>query len=429
MSEQEITPGRFRRIAHSLLFWVLLAIVLGALLGQILPTWMIVPFATFNDVFGQFLGFAVPMIILGLVAPAIYELGSSGGKWLLATVGLAYGSTMVAGFGTWGLATLIYPRLLANQAVDQTLSAPANAVGSVLAGNLKLNPVFDVLTALVLAFVLGLGMSAVNANKMGAILLEFRSLMMKVITKVIVPLLPLHILGIFMNMSKSGQFVAVIVTMAKVIIFAFVLTIVMLLLQYSIAGIMAKRNPLTALWGMRDAYITALGTASSAATIPVTVRCARNNGVSSEIADFTIPLCATIHLAGSMIKITAFALALQYIMHFTVTPGQMVSFIVLLGVIMVAAPGVPGGAIAAAQGVLQGVLAFTDPMYGIMVAMYVAVDSFGTATNVTGDGAIAIVVDKLAGGSLGAESSEDVALADSIAKGRKEKYRSTRAKN
>lgn len=412
-----------KKLFHSLLFWVLLAIAVGALLGQLLPSWAIVPFATFNDVFGQLLNFAVPLIILGLVGPAIYELGASGGKWLLVTVGLAYGSTMVAGFGTWGLATLFYPKLLANQAVDQNLAEPANAVSSILAGNLQLHPVFDVLTALVLAFILGLGMSAVNATRMGAILEEFRDVMMKVITKVIVPLLPVHILGIFMNMSKSGQFVTVIVTMAKVIVFAFVLTIVMLLLQYTIAGIIGNRNPLKALWGMRDAYATALGTASSAATIPITTRCARNNGVAPDIADFVIPLCATIHLAGSMIKITAFALALQYIMHFAVTPGHMVGFILLLGVIMVAAPGVPGGAIAAAQGVLQGVLAFTDPMYGIMVAMYVAVDSFGTATNVTGDGAIAIIVDKLAGGSLGADPQENVAVAEEIAEGRKEKGR------
>lgn len=411
-----------KRFTHSLLFWVILAIFFGALFGQIFPDWAITPFATFNDIFGQFISFMVPLIIVGLVAPAIYELGTSGGKWLLVTVGIAYSSTLVAGFGTWGIAALLYPTLLAQQQVPD-LAEPKNAVESALGGNLTIDPIMTVTAALILAFVLGLGVSSVKADKLGDLLQEFRNVVMKVIVKVIVPLLPLHIMGIFMNMSKSGQFAVVIVAMAKVFVFAFVLTIVMLIVQYGIAGIVAKRNPFTALWGMHDAYFTALGTASSAATIPVTVRCTRANGVSHEIGDFVIPLCATIHLAGSMIKITCFALALQYMMGVSVHPAHMVSFIFMLGVTMVAAPGVPGGAIAAAQGMLQGILGFTDPMYGIMVAMYVAVDSFGTATNVTGDGAIAIVVDKLAGGTLGKESHDDVTVATTVASGRAEQRR------
>ncbi|MBM7824490.1 Na+/H+-dicarboxylate symporter [Arcanobacterium pluranimalium] len=410
-------PSIFKRMIRTLLFWVVLAIVVGALLGQFLPAWSIVPFATFNDLFGKFLAFVVPLIIVGLVTPAIFELGKSGGKWLLVTVGIAYGSTMVAGFGTWGLAALIFPSLLANQAVPD-LAEPKNAVESLMDPSFTLPPVFGVMTALILAFILGIGMVSTRAHRMMEIFVEFRSLMMRLILKAIVPLLPLHIFGIFLNMSKSGQFVHVIVAMAKVIVFAFVLTVVIMLLQYAVAGAVAKRNPLKALWGMRDAYFTALGTASSAATIPVTVRCTRANGVSHEISDFVIPLCATIHLAGSTIKITAFALALQYMMGMTPNPSSMAGFILMLGVIMVAAPGVPGGAITAAQGVLQGMLAFTDPMYAIMVAMYVAVDSFGTATNVTGDGAIAIIVDKLATGTLGAEKESALDAAEEITAGR-----------
>lgn len=404
VNEQKEKVSFWKHMLRTLLFWVVLAIILGALLGQILPTWAIVPFATFNDIFGKFLSFVVPLIITGLVTPAIFDLGKSGGKWLLVTVVIAYSSTMVAGFGTWGIASLLYPSLLSGQQVPD-LATPENAVASLMDPSFTIDPVFGVMTALVLAFVLGLGMTAARAEKLMNIFREFRELIMIVITKAIVPLLPLHVFGIFLNMSKSGQFVDVIVVMAKVIVFAFILTVVMLLLQYTLAGILAKRNPLSALWGMSDAYFTALGTASSAATIPVTLRCARNNGVQPAIADFVVPLCATIHLAGSTIKITAFALALQYMMGITPDPAKMTAFIFMLGIIMVAAPGVPGGAITAAQGVLQGILAFTDPMYGIMVAMYVAVDSFGTATNVTGDGAIAIIVNTLAKGSLGTGSS------------------------
>ncbi|MDO5025181.1 MAG: dicarboxylate/amino acid:cation symporter [Trueperella sp.] len=397
-------------MTKTLLFWIVLAIVLGAILGQFLPSWLIVPFATFNDIFGKFLGFVVPLIITGLVTPAIFEMGRSGGKWLLVTVLTAYCSSLLAGFGTWALSAALYPTLLAGQQVPD-LDAPENAVSSVLDSSFTMPPVFGVMTALILAFVLGLGMMATRAERMMNLFVEFREIVLVVITKAIVPLLPLHVFGIFLNMSKSGQFVDVIVAMAKVILFAFVLTVLMLLLQFGVAGALSKRNPLKSLWGMSDAYFTALGTASSAATIPVTLRCARKNGVTPEIADFVIPLCATIHLAGSMIKITAFALALQYMIGIQPDAGSMIGFIFMLAIIMVAAPGVPGGAITAAQAVLMGILGFTEPMYGIMVALYVAVDSFGTATNVTGDGAIALVVDSLAKGSLDEGKAVDTAAA------------------
>lgn len=416
-SVQQAQPNLWKRMSKTLLFWVLVAIIAGAILGQFLPSWAVVPFATFNDIFGKYLNFVVPLIIIGLVTPAIFELGRSGGKWLIVTVMIAYGSTMVAGFGTWGIASMLFPWLLAGQKVPD-LASPENAVSSIMDPTFSMPPAFGVMTALILAIVLGLGMAAVRANKMMAIFREFRELVMKVILKTIVPLLPLHIFGIFLNMSKSGQFAQVLVALGKIFIFSFVLTVVMLILQYLIAGTLGKCNPFAALWGMKDAYFTALGTSSSAATIPVTVRCAENNGVTREIADFVVPLCATIHLAGSTIKITAFALALQYMMGITPSASAMAGFIMMLGIIMVAAPGVPGGAITAAQGVLQGMLGFTDPMYAIMVAMYVAADSFGTATNVTGDGAIAIAVDALSKGSLGADKEAVMEATEDIISGR-----------
>lgn len=278
------------------------------------------------------------------------------------------------------------------------LAAPENAVPSLMDATFTLPPVFGVLTALILAFLLGFGAVAADAKKLMSLMQEFREVIYIVIKRSIVPLLPLHVFGIFLNMSKSGQFETVIVAMAKVIAFAFILTIIMLLGQYFIAGTLARRNPFIALWNMRDAYATALGTASSAATIPVTLRSALKNGVSEDVAGFVVPLCATIHLAGSTIKITSFALALQYMLGMSSSAGTIISFIFMLGIIMIAAPGVPGGAITAAQSVVQGILSFTDPMYGIMVALYVAVDSFGTATNVTGDGAIAMIVERFVSG-------------------------------
>ncbi|WP_216402836.1 dicarboxylate/amino acid:cation symporter [Arcanobacterium phocae] len=388
-------PPLIKRLLSNLLIWIVIAIVLGAVLGKVLPEIAIVPFATFNDIFGKFLGFVVPLIIVGLVTPAIADLGKSGGRWVALTVGLGYLSTIIAGLGTWGLATIIYPSLLADQHVPD-LAEPKNAVASIMDEAFTLPPVFGVLTALILAFLIGFGTVAANAHKMIDLLSEFRSVVNVIISRSIVPLLPVHVFGIFLNMSKSGQFETVIVAMAKVILFAFALTLVMLVFQYTIAGTIAKRNPFTSLWNMRDAYATALGTASSAATIPVTLRSTMKNGVSEDVAGFVVPLCATIHLAGSTIKITAFALALQYMLGIAASPSAIISFVFMLGIIMIAAPGVPGGAITAAQSVVQGTLGFTDPMYGVMVALYVAVDSFGTATNVTGDGAIAMIVNRFA---------------------------------
>ncbi|MDY2941978.1 MAG: dicarboxylate/amino acid:cation symporter [Varibaculum sp.] len=410
------------KIVRSLLFWVLLAILFGILLGGVMPNGVIKVFATFNDIFSQFLQFCVPLIIVGLVAPALSDLGRGAGKWLLVTVGIAYGSTLFAGYGTLAVDKAILPGLLANEALKK-VGSPENAVGSALdsidaEGNaiklFELVPILGVMPALVLAFIVGIGVSLLRSNMLHSVLGEFREIIMGLIKYAIVPLLPVYIFGTFMNMAKSGQIASVISAMVKVILVSVLLTVVLLLIQYLIAGAIAKVNPFKALAHMMSAYVTALGTSSSAATIPVTYKCALSNGVSSDIAGFVIPLCATIHLAGSTVKITTFAFAIIIMTGMDAPLGSLLAFVALLGVIMVAAPGVPGGAIAAAQGVLVGLLGFNADQYALMVALYVAIDSIGTATNVTGDGAIALVINKLAGGSLGKEKALATATADEM---------------
>ncbi|EJZ87926.1 dicarboxylate/amino acid:cation symporter [Winkia neuii] len=402
------------KVFRTLLFWVVVAIAAGIGLGLFVPNWFVVPFATFNAVFGQYLGFVVPLIIVGLVAPALADLGASAGKWLLITTLIAYGSTLFAGFATYFVTKALYPTLLAGQKMVK-LGAPGGAVSSLLGDDFTIPPVFNVFTALVLAFLLGIGVASVDSRIMREGMREFRNIMLATIKKTIVPLLPLHIFGIFMNLTKSGEIASVIVAMVKIVIVSILLTFVMLILQYLLAGIIAHTNPFVALGRMMPAYLTALGTASSAATIPVTLRCSEKNGVSTEVASFTVPLCATIHLAGSTVKIVAFSMAVLYMSGVSVSFGTYAGFIAMLGITMIAAPGVPGGAITAAQGVLQGMLAFTDPMYGLMVALYVAIDSFGTACNVTGDGAIAMIINKMATGSLGAERYRSRAVAQELA--------------
>ncbi|WP_452231225.1 dicarboxylate/amino acid:cation symporter [Lacinutrix sp. MEBiC02404] len=383
-----------KRIFSNLLFKVFLAIVLGIVFGQYLPESINRVFTTFNAFFGQFLNFAIPLIIMGLIMPAISDLGKGAGKLLLLTAGIAYGSTLFSGFMTYFTASNIFPQLLESHIND---AAQITDAGRELLPYFSINipPALDVMTSLVLAFVIGLGLAAQEKSSLKSVVKDFQKIIMQLIENVIVPLLPLFILGIFASMSFSGKVFSILSVFISIIGVIFALHILLLVLQYTIAGILTKKNPLKLLATMMPAYFTALGTQSSAATIPVTLEQALKNGVSEKIAGFVIPLCATIHLSGSIMKITACAMALM-ILHgmpfdFTLFAG----FIFVLGIAMIAAPGVPGGAIMAAVGILQSMLGFDEEMLGLMIALYIAMDSFGTACNVTGDGAISLVVNEI----------------------------------
>lgn len=226
---------------------------------------------------------------------------------------------------------------------------------------------------------------------------DFKTIIVKTIEVIIIPLLPIYIFGIFINMAHSGQVFNVLSVFIKIIGIIFILHIFLLVLQYVIAAFFVKKNPFKLLFTMLPAYFTALGTQSSAATIPVTLERSIKNGVSKDIAGFVIPLCATIHLSGSTMKIVACALALMIMQSIPYDFGMFAGFIFMLGITMVAAPGVPGGAIMAALGLLASMLNFGENEQALMIALYIAMDSFGTACNVTGDGAIALVIDKFFG--------------------------------
>ena len=247
----------------------------------------------------------------------------------------------------------------------------------------------------VLAFVLGLGLCAVSGDKLKNGLIEFSDLINKVISGVIIPLLPLYVFGIFLQIGAEGQAGAIMKLFIKVIAIIFVLHVSLLLIQFIVTGAIVKKNPLKLLVNMLPAYMTALGTQSSAATIPVTLKQAIKNGVDEKLAGFVIPLCATIHLAGSTLKIVACAFAILWMQGMPHGLEMFAGFICMLGITMVAAPGVPGGAIMAALGLLASMLGFSEELQGLMIALYIAMDTFGTACNVTGDGAIALVVNKI----------------------------------
>jgi len=349
----------------------------------------------------NFLDFIVPLIIVGLIAPGIAELGKGAGKMLGTTMALAYGSTVLTGFFTLLACKLVYPILLDGAETAMTMASPAEnglSAGEQLVPyfTLDFSPLFGVMPALVLAFVLGLGLTIINnGDVLKQALLGFREIVNKTISGVIIPLLPLFIFGIFMKMAAEGHVVQVMGVFVKIVILIFILTVILLVFQFSVAGLVARRNPFTMLRTMLTAYVTALGTQSSAATIPVTLRQTISLGIDPRIAGSVIPLCATVHLSGSMLKITACALAVMIMMNIPVDPAVFVGFIFLLAITMIAAPGVPGGAIMAAIGVLQSVLGFDPEATGLMISLYIAMDSFGTACNVTGDGAIAVIVDKM----------------------------------
>ena len=393
-------------ITRSLLFWIVVAIVLGIACSFFFPTWLARIFITFNGLFSNFLGFFVPVLIFALITPAIAGLGKGAGKWLGLTAGIAYGSTIISGLIAWGLSVALYPWLLGDQklitAVDDVEEGALSPFFSV-----EIDPPFAVMTALVLAFCVGIAMTAVKSDTMYNLATEFEGVIMKVVTAFVIPLLPLFIFGMFLNLGMNDNMGATLTAFGKVLALAVIMTILLLILQYLIAGAIAGVNPVTALRNMLPAYFTALGTSSSAATIPVTLKSTLNNKVDENVAGFVVPLCATIHLSGSMMKIGLYAFAVIYMAGMDISWGLSLGFILLLGIMMIAAPGLPGGAIMAATGLLASMLGFNDDMVALMIAAYIVIDSFGTAANVTGDGAIALVVNRFAAGKMERTSTED----------------------
>jgi hypothetical protein len=387
-----------KRIKISLLGRIVIAILLGLALGRLMPqllpltvsTFVTRLFLTFNAIFSQFLGFMIPLIILALVAEAIGSIGNKAGKILLLTVGIAYGSTVFSGYLAYLTGSAVFPQLIQGGGLTPSVEK-AEALTPFF--TVEMPPVMGVMTALILAFILGLGAAKIHSRSLMAVIIDVKEIISYFIAQVIIPLLPLYIFGVFLGMASNDEVLDTLLIFAKVIGVIFVLHIFLLLLQFTLAGLISRKNPLRLLTNMLPAYFTALGTASSAATIPVTLAQTKKNGVSDEVSSFVIPLCATIHLSGSTLKIVSCALALILMTGGTHDIGLFTEFILMLGITMVAAPGVPGGAIMAALAILSSILGFNEVQLSLMISLYIAMDSFGTACNVTGDGAIAVVVD------------------------------------
>ncbi len=380
-----------KRFKFGLLPRILVAIILGVAIGSWLPLPITRVFITFNSIFGQFLGFMIPLIIVGLVTPAIGDIGNGAGKLLVITVLIAYLDTILAGFISFGTGSWLFPDMIkgiTSMGVEKATSIEPYFTISV-------PPLIDVTSGLLFSFVVGLCIAHLSLPTLKGMFADFKELVATTITKAIIPLLPLYIFGIFLSMTHSGQAYHILAVFARVIVVIFILHLFILVYEFVVAGIIARRNPLKMICNMLPAYFTALGTSSSAATIPVTLKQTIKNGVSESIAGFTVPLCATIHMSGSMMKITACALTICLVEGMPHDVMTFTNFILMLGIMMVAAPGVPGGAVMAALAPLASILGFGEEQQALIIALYIAMDSFGTACNVTGDGAIAVIIDRL----------------------------------
>lgn len=371
---------------------LIIGILGGIFVGFLLPEWIGNILYTFTHIFGEFLGYIVPLIIISFIVPGIADLGQKAGRLLAGTAGLAYLSTITAGIIAFFISIMVIPTIITSGSVSE---ADASGLSPII--ELEIPAIMGVMTALITAFIFGLGINYIRHEHAHTLLFqgmnEFREIVILVINKIIIPFLPLHIAGIFADMAASGEAFHILGVFGQVFVLIVLMHVGYIVLQYSLVSLRTGINPFKAIKNMIPAYFTALGTMSSAATIPVTYRSALRNNVSDETADFVIPLSATIHLAGSTITLVACSVAVLIIGDQTPQFGDFLPFILLLGITMVAAPGVPGGAVMAALGLLSSILGFTEAQTGLMIALYMAQDGFGTACNITGDGAIALMVD------------------------------------
>lgn len=381
---------------------LILAIIIGILFGSFMPEWFNRVVVTLSSIFSTFLSFIIPLMIVAYVTMGIANLRSGAGKLLIITVALAYVSTLIAGSASYFVSSSLFPSFMSEGALDQ-ISATADVTLSSYF-SLSIPPILNTLSAVTLAFVLGLCLSTMRGKTIGDTLYngmeDFSAIIDRVLHAVIIPLLPLYICGTFTNMTYSGKTFAILGILWKVFLVVIAMHLIYIVIQFTIAGMLSGKNPIMLIRNQISGYATAIGTQSSAATIPVNLECAKKDGTLDEIANFVVPLCANIHMAGSMITITACATAVCLMYQLPISMATVVPFIITLGIAMVASPGAPGGSIMTALPFLYMVFGpeagdVNGPICAIMVALYITQDSFGTACNVSGDNAIGVIVDTI----------------------------------
>jgi hypothetical protein len=381
---------------------LILAIAVGILIGQYMPLWFCRLVVTLSSIFSSYLKFVIPLMILAYVSMGIADLSQEAGKLLLITVALAYGSTLIAGSASYLVSSTLFPHFISASAVERIQAAAGDSVATYF--SIALPPILDTLSAVVLAFIIGLCLSSLRNKTVGSSLYngmkDFSAIIDAVLHASIIPLLPLYICGTFVDMTYSGKTFTILGILWKVFLVVIIMHLVYLTIQFFVAGTVSHQNPFRLMRNQIPGYATALGTQSSAATIPVNLHCAEANGISEEIRNFVVPLCANIHMCGSMITITACATAVCLMHDLPISIGTVVPFIMTLGIAMVASPGAPGGSIMTALPFLYMIFGTeagdpNGPICALMVALYITQDSFGTACNVSGDNAIGVIVNTI----------------------------------
>ncbi len=395
-SFQSVCQTIFRFFSTRLIWAVVVMIILGVVFGLFMPISHVRIFTTFNAIFSAILSFIIPLLILSLVTAAIAETGHGAGKMLLWTVVLAYVSTVLAGMFTYVVSDITFPKLVtlhvgAGGAMEGVL--PAEALAPYF--QFAFPPVMDTMSALLLSFILGLAMLRYEMPVLRGAVVELRNVVMMMIEKVVLPLLPIYIFGVFMKMTVAGEMKMVTQVYIKVIGVMVILFLVVLLFQYLIAGWVSHRNPFRLMKHMFPAFMTALASSSSAATLPVTLRCAEKMGAKQNVVNFVIPMCANIHLSGAAIRTVAITIATMLMWQVPFTLPQYMGFIMLFSITVLAAPGIPGGVIMASVGIIQAMLGFNSEMIALTITLCIALDSIGTAVNVCGDGALMMIVDRI----------------------------------
>ena len=383
---KKFKPGLFLK--------VLAAIAGGALLGLVAPEFLVRIFKTFNVLFAQLLKFIIPLLILGLVTPAIAHVGKGAGKMLLTVMGIAYLSTICAGFFAHVCGSNLLPLYLTAGELSGDAATAKEFLPYI---DLKIPPICDVLTALLLSFMIGVGIIVTDAGGLRKGFDEFGNIVRLTIERVIIPMLPWYVFTMICEMSARGVVAVVLGSGAKIILTGVVLSVIYLIIQYCIAGAIAGKNPFKCLWNMLPAYFTAFSICSSSAAIPVTSECTRKNGIPDDIVDFTIPLCSTVHMCGSTIKLAVSSIAVAYLTGTPLPFAVYVHFVLMQGIAAVAAPGVMGGVLMASIGLLESIMGFSPEQTALVMTLYLALDGYGPACNVTGDGAIALIINRLFG--------------------------------
>ncbi|MBQ4566993.1 MAG: dicarboxylate/amino acid:cation symporter [Desulfovibrio sp.] len=373
----------------SLIIRLLVGLILGAALGFVANEAIMDVVVSLRHIFGQIIFFLVPLVIVGFITPAIVRLGQNASKILIIAVALAYLSSVGAAIFSMMSGYLVIPNLSIATEAEKLRTLPE------MVFRLDIPPLFNVMSALITALFFGVGIAWTKSETLGKIFSELERIMSWLVMKVLIPILPFFVGLSFMGLAYEGSLtlhLPIFVTMVALVIVGHFIWLAVL---YGIGGIISRRNPSQIFRYYTPAYLTAVGTMSSAATLPVALNCARRSPVLSKtMVEFMVPLGATVHLCGSVLTEVFFCMTISLLLYGTLPSlGTMLLFCILLGVFAVGAPGVPGGTVVASLGIVTGVLGFDQTGVALLIAIFALQDSFGTACNVTGDGALALILD------------------------------------